>query len=109
MNTIDRLIGMPARRAATLLPPVRTTARPMYVRRSMTYSTARQARNSTAETDRNATVPELRASKIEMSVAEYVRNCVTPWTYMRAMAPNTRLMPNVMNSDSAWVSAPLVM
>ena len=53
-------------------------------------------------------MPELIASKIEMSVAEYVRNWVTPWTYIRATAPYTRLMPKVMNSDSAWVRAPLV-
>ena len=37
--------------------------------------------------------PELIASKSEMSVVEYVRNCVTPCTYMSARAPYTRLMP----------------
>src|SRR6478735_8718137 len=100
---------MPARRAATLLPPVSTIVRPMYVRRSTMYRIARQARNRTADTDsRPRTVPELIASKIEMSDEEYVRNCVTPWTYINAIAPYTRLMPNVMNSDSAWVSAPAV-
>ena len=53
--------------------------------------------------------PELIALKIEMSVVEYVRNWVTPWTYISATAPYTRLMPKVMKSDSAWVNAPLVM
>ena len=32
-------------------------------------------------------MPELIALKIEMSVSEYVRNCVTPWTYISATAP----------------------
>ena len=34
---------------------------------------------------------------------------MTPWTYIRATAPYTRLMPKVMKSDSACVRAPLAM
>ena len=80
----------------------------MYVRRSMIVQDRQADQAIAAKTDRNPIVPELIASKIEMSDSEYVRNCVTPWTYIRATAPYTRLMPKVMKSDSAWVSAPLV-